>query len=183
MPRKPTIDVKTLFLAAYVKYPNLTRAAKTCGIDRSNHYQWSRDDPEYPARYAQARIEAGQTVLDRAVDWVMEGIEEPIIYQGQFQYKQKPVTLCLLPDGREIDEKKLPKDVGEVRIKSRRIVFVPFGKPLKVRRMPEGTMLRLLGGFLPEMFRASKVELTGKDGGPIEIVERLNAARKRLARE
>lgn len=59
------------------------------------------------------------------------------------------------------------------------------GVPVGARRVySDGLMMFLLRGFNPAKFRHNAaVELTGAAGGPIEIgiVERLNAARNRLA--
>lgn len=143
-------------------------------IDRSNHYQWLRDDPAYVVDFAQAKIEAGQTIKDSAVHWAMVGIDEPIIYQGQFQFKERQVTLCLLPDGREIRANKLPKDKSALGIVSTRTITEKYGPPLTVRRRSEGLHARVWKAFIPEDFgdRVS-AELTGKGGGAIESEHRV----------
>lgn len=51
-----------------------------------------------------------------------------------------------------------------------------------VRRYSDGVMLTLLRGFKPAKY-SNKTELSGPEGGPIEIVQRLNAARDRINRE
>lgn len=51
-----------------------------------------------------------------------------------------------------------------------------------VRRYSDGMMQFLLRGFKPEKY-AARTEITGADGGPIEIVQRLNAARARMNQE
>ncbi len=50
-----------------------------------------------------------------------------------------------------------------------------------VRRFSDGLAMFLLRGLNPKRYGV-KAELSGPDGGPIEIIERLNAARER-ARE
>jgi hypothetical protein len=78
------------------------------------------------------------------------GVEEPLVYQGEFTYER--------------DAK------GRRKLK----------KPLFIRKYSDALMMFLLKGFKPEKYRErGSVELTGAGGGPIEIVERLNAARKR----
>lgn len=52
-----------------------------------------------------------------------------------------------------------------------------------VRRYSDGIMLTLLRGFKPQKYAIQKTEITGADGGPVEIIQRLNAARLRVARE
>lgn len=51
-----------------------------------------------------------------------------------------------------------------------------------VRRYSDGVMMTLLRGFKPKRF-SQKTEISGPDGGPIEIVQRLNAARARMNQE
>jgi hypothetical protein len=63
-------------------------------------------------------------------------------------------------------------------------VLVPVfykGKATGVQReFSDAVLMFLLKGFKPDKYRErGSVELTGAGGGPIEIVERLNAARKR----
>jgi hypothetical protein len=54
------------------------------------------------------------------------------------------------------------------------------GEKVGARRVYDsGLMQFLLRGLKPQKY-SSKTELTGADGGPIEIVERLNAARARI---
>src|SRR5581483_12230405 len=101
--------------------------------------------------------------------------------QGEFQYEWIERTKCTLPDGREVFEEELPEDLAGVEIVSRRTVR-ERGRQLGIFRRSEGLMGRLLKAFMPERYaERGAVELTGKGGGPIEIVERLQAARNRLA--
>lgn len=57
------------------------------------------------------------------------------------------------------------------------------GRPIgAVRRYSDGVMMTLLRGFKPKKY-SNKTELSGPEGGPIEIVQRLNAARARIFQE
>lgn len=57
------------------------------------------------------------------------------------------------------------------------------GRPVgAVKRYSDGVMMTLLRGFKPQKY-SNKTELSGPDGGPIEIVQRLNAARARMNAE
>lgn len=144
-----TIDKKPAFLAAFVACASLTEAAKACGIDRSNHYDWLREDKAYAEAFAAARQQAGDTLKDDAVEWVRRGIFEPLVYQGQFQFAQRPV----------LDAEGKPTGATE-----------NYGSPLGIYRRSEGLMHRLLRAFLPDEFGdRSALELTGKDGGPVEV--------------
>jgi hypothetical protein len=57
------------------------------------------------------------------------------------------------------------------------------GRPIgAVRRYSDGVMMTLLRGFKPKKY-SNKTEISGPEGGAIEIVQRLNAARDRMNRE
>lgn len=161
-----TIDKRPAFLAAYVETASLTAAAAAVGVDRAMHYRWM-EDPEYGALYAIAREQAGETLEDDAVHWARVGIFEPLTFQGQFQYADyREHVLCTLADGREVLEAKVSEGVEVV---STRKVKVGIGRPLGVFRRSEGLMARLLKAFMPSRYAdRGAVELTGKDGGPIE---------------
>lgn len=57
------------------------------------------------------------------------------------------------------------------------------GRPVgAVKRYSDGVMMTLLRGFKPAKY-SNKTEISGPDGGPIELVQRLNAARDRINQE
>jgi hypothetical protein len=157
MPQKPPerVDKKPAFLAAFVKSANLTAAAKKVRMDRGTHYDWLREDPEYVKAYAQARIQAGDTLKDIAVEWSCKGVFEPLVYQGRFQYKQRPV----------LDENGEPLRNSLTR----ELITEDYGPKLGIYRRSEGLHARLLKAFLPDEFAdRGAVEVTGANGGPVE---------------
>lgn len=182
-----SVDKKPAFLAAYVGCANLTRAAELVGIDRGQHYDWLRSDPEYKKAFAEAKLQAGDTIRDAAVDWAMVGVYEPNVFQGRFVYATRKRALHTLKNGDEIDGEALAliaKFGNAVEVVASREVEEEYGPPLGVYRRSEGLLARLLKAHLPAEFGDKlSAELTGKNGGPIElgIVERLNAARARAA--
>jgi hypothetical protein len=57
------------------------------------------------------------------------------------------------------------------------------GRPVgAIKRYSDGLMQFLLRGFKPAKY-GQKTEFTGADGGPIEIIQRLNSARARMIAE
>lgn len=48
------------FLRAFVRCGTVLHAAKAAGIDRDEHYNWLRDDPNYKARFLAADEDATQ---------------------------------------------------------------------------------------------------------------------------
>jgi hypothetical protein len=183
MAQRRLIDKKPAFLKAFIATGSLTEAAKAVKIDRGAHYDWLRDDPAYAEAFERARIEAGQTLEDIALEWATKGIWEPLVYQGQFCYAMRNRVLCLLPDGREVYEDELtggdPKfDLTRFEIQSRRTITEPHGPPLGIHRRSEGLMGRLLKAFMPARYaERGAVEVTGKDGGPVESTLKIEFVR------
>lgn len=146
---RDTIPKRDAFLAAFKLTASITKAAAAAKCERGLHYRWL-DDAEYREAFEAAKEEAAQSLEDEAVRRAYEGVLEPLVYQGEFTYER--------------DAK------GRRKLK----------KPLGIRKYSDALMMFLLKGFKPDKYRErGSVELTGANGGPIEIVERLNAARKR----
>lgn len=142
------------FLAAYVRTASITKAARAAKIERQLHYRWLLDDPEYPKLFASAQTEAAQVLEDEAIRRAHEGILEPLVYKGQFQYKQRP-----------------KKDAaGNVVKVGDRVVMEDYGAPLAIRSYSDGMMMFLLRGFLPNKYKENgSLELTGPGGGAIAL--------------
>ena len=124
---------KTAFLSAYRITASITKAAAAADIERTLHYRWLEEDPEYAKAFAAAKLEAGELIEDEAVRRAHEGFDEPVVYQG-----------------------RISKDEYE--------------QPLVVRKYSDALLMKLMDGFLPEKYkRRTGVELTGKDGGPVQV--------------
>lgn len=85
------LKAQAMFLAAYEQTANILTAAEQAEIDRTLVYYWQEHDEQFSLafnladRSANARIEA--EIRRRAI----EGIEEPVISQGQPAYEYEPV--------------------------------------------------------------------------------------------
>lgn len=170
--QKRALNKKPAFLKALAITGSIKEAADAIGVDRSAHYAWMKTDPAYPARFAEAQAQGMDALDDEATRRANHGVFEPLVYQGEFQYEQVPV---LDPETGEQVRWQDPI-TGGWRGKFER------GKMLGVWRKSDGLLqFKLRGAFAK--YRQGVLEVTGKDGGPIEmgIVERLNAARNRLA--
>jgi len=138
------------FLAAFRLTASVTKAAKAAKLDRSLHYRWLKEDPAYAPAFAEAAAEAAQLLEDEAVRRAYEGVEEPLVYKGEFTYPWR---------------QKVNKETGEV-------TNVRGNKPLTINTKSDGLLMFLLKGFKPEKYRDSwKGELTGAGGGPIAITD------------
>ena len=74
---------KRAFLAAVAHTGNVTEAADIAHIARSAHYQWLEADPVYEAAYEDAMEQAAQRLEAEAKRRAVEGVEEPVFYQGK----------------------------------------------------------------------------------------------------
>lgn len=71
------------FLACYAASGSILKASRWSQIHRQTHYDWIRDDPEYPARFAAAEKEAARVLRDEAVRRAHEGLRKPVRYKGK----------------------------------------------------------------------------------------------------
>lgn len=153
--KKRGIPKQAAFLAAFIATASVTKAAKAARIDRALHYRWLDEDPDYPAKFKTAAEQAADVLESEAVRRAHEGVDEPLVYQGRFTYKQRPLKNS---DGDPV----LGVD-GKPRMED-------YGKPLAVRKYSDGLLQFLLKGFRPDKYRERvSAELAGPGGGPIPI--------------
>ena len=81
-PKAKPYSKQEQFLAAYTACGNLTDAARSIGCDRRSHYDWLKSDPTYRERYQEAHAEACDSLRSEARRRAVEGVEEPVYYQG-----------------------------------------------------------------------------------------------------
>lgn len=149
------------FLAAYRLTASLTRAAEAARVQRGLHYRWL-EDAEYAAEFERAKEEAAQTLEDEAIRRAHQGVDEPLSYKGQLSYPERRAS--------------------NVETREEITIVDTSSPPVAVRKYSDTLLQFLLKGFRPEKYRdRGSVELTGAGGGPIELVERLAAARQRMA--
>lgn len=74
------------FCAALAETANIGRACRAVGMGRTTAYEWYEGDPEFAEQWDRA-MKIGITALeDEAKRRAFEGVDEPVIHQGQFQY-------------------------------------------------------------------------------------------------
>lgn len=157
IPRNGQASRQRAFLAAYCATASITKAAAAAKIDRGQHYEWLRGGTTYPEMFEDAQEVAAQTLEDEAVRRAHEGIDEPLVYQGEFTYPERVV----------LDENGDPS-ISELTGKPR-TERDPDARPLAIRKYSDTLLQFLLKGFRSEKYRdRGAVELTGKDGGAIE---------------
>ena len=88
-PKKPAFlkkirsPKKRAFLTALAHTGNITKAADIADIARSAHYQWLEADPVYAEAYKDAMEQAAERLEAEARRRAVEGVEEPVFYQGK----------------------------------------------------------------------------------------------------
>jgi hypothetical protein len=173
--RSGIVDRQTLFLEALGELGYVKHAAKVAGIARKTPYNWLKTDPEFVARYKDAIALATESAEDEMRRRALIGVFEPNVFQGRFVYPQEEVEIepaVLDRRGRVIQPART-----EWRDK-------PGARPLGIRRYSDQLLMFWLRAYKPERYRpAASLELSGPETGPIEIVERLNAARARMRKE
>lgn len=138
------VSKQSAFLAAYVATASVTKAARAAKVDRALPYRWAKEDAEFRAAFELAKEQAAQLLEDEAVRRAYEGVEEPLVYQGQFSYRQK-----LNPKTGKLED---------------------YGRPLAIRKYSDGLLQFLLKGFRPEKYRDRvSAEVSGPGGGPIPL--------------
>jgi hypothetical protein len=91
---------KAAFLAAFSKCASVTESAKRVKLDRSNHYQWMRDDSEYAKAFEATRTEAADSLEDEASRRAFAGSDTLLIFllKGMRPEKYRERTEIQLKD-------------------------------------------------------------------------------------
>lgn len=74
---------RTIFLEAFAQLGTISHAAEVAGINRSTHYLWMEQDPDYRAAYREAEQKAIEALEREARRRAIEGVEEPVYHQGR----------------------------------------------------------------------------------------------------
>ncbi|MBI4185314.1 MAG: hypothetical protein HY521_15080 [Proteobacteria bacterium] len=79
----PAERLKRLFLGALAESGNVSAACRRVLLPRHTAYGWRRADPAFAKAWAEA-LEIGLDALeDEATRRALEGVEEPVFYQGE----------------------------------------------------------------------------------------------------
>jgi hypothetical protein len=74
---------KRAFLVAYSEVGNISQAAEIAGVSRQTHYDWLKDDPEYPALFRHAEKQACDRLEQEARRRAVEGVKKPVFHGGK----------------------------------------------------------------------------------------------------
>ncbi len=92
---KFTDRARSQFLEVLAGTCNVTHAARSAGISRSRVYDIRKENAEFAAAWDEAEETAVDSLEGEARGRALEGIDEPIVYQGEIQRDRdgKPVTI------------------------------------------------------------------------------------------
>jgi len=129
---------KKAFLAAFAEVGNITRAAELAGISRQAHYEWMKEDPDYPDLFKQADQQACDRLEQEARRRAVHGVGKPVFYRGEEcgvvqeysdtllifllkgalpeKYKERGVTELTGKDGGPIETATLTPEERQARI-------------------------------------------------------------------
>ncbi len=83
------------FLAEYRQCATVTHSAKLALISRQRHYKWLEKDSAYAEAFEEAKTAATDALVKEARRRAIQGIEEPVIYQGKLSTSSdgKPLVI------------------------------------------------------------------------------------------
>ena len=155
---------------------NVSASATAAGTTTSTVYQLRKSDADFAAAWDNALEDATDTLEAEARRRAVEGVNEPVIYQGQltplYEYDDNGQIVIDYVDGPP-DKDGKPTSVPRPR------QLTIDGKPqyLTVNKRSDALLMFLLKG-LRKKYGTETHELTGKDGTPLDNMdERAKAAR------
>lgn len=144
---KATARRRRAFLDAFRLCGNVSEAAAAAKVNRSTHYEWM-NDRAYAAAFEHAQAEAADLLVAEARRRAVNGVEEPVIHQGQLM-------------GAYVNEKG--ETVSSTTPGARLI-------PLTVTKKSDVLLMFLIKGALPGVYRDNvKVEQTVSGGVAIDV--------------
>ncbi len=86
--KKTTQD---LFLEEFAVHGNISLACRHAGVERSTVYRWKEKSDSFLIRYNLAFEEAKDNIRAEIYRRAHDGVEEPVLSQGQLVYAYEPV--------------------------------------------------------------------------------------------
>lgn len=80
-----------IFLEEFTIHGNVTQAARVAQVERKTVYRWKEKSDLFLIRYNQALEEAKDNIRAEIYRRGHDGVEEPVLSQGQLVYEYEPV--------------------------------------------------------------------------------------------
>jgi hypothetical protein len=160
-------DKITAFCAVLADTAQVKKACQAIGVSRTTAYAWRKQDLQFALAWDEAIKIAVSGLEDEAIRRAHEGVDEPLIHQGQFS----PV----------IDYDAIDPLTGES--------YIPALAPIKrhangapvyatVKKFSDSLLTFLLKAHAPAKYGDKQgIELTGAGGGPVQFNDTEKALR------
>lgn len=154
---------------------NVSRSCRDIAVSTTTVYALRKTDGDFAAAWDQAVEDSSDELEAEARRRAVKGVEEPVVYQGQLT----PVWERNR-DGTPVMETYIATGADGVETPHQRPVQAldPNGRPLwlTVTKYSDPLLALLLKGRRKRVF-ADRTELTGADGGPVNLDESTRVAR------
>lgn len=149
----------------------VAKACKAVGIARVTAYKHKKENAAFAARWAEA-LEIGITALeDEAHRRAFEGIDKPLVYQGQFTPLFEPA--------KDEHGNLIMEEVAEGVTRPKYVPVIGADGRQQIATMKEYSdtlAIFLLKAHNPDKYRENaKVQITGPNDGPIEVEHKATA--------
>lgn len=168
---KLTPEKLTAFCAALAETGIVAKACKAVDIARVTAYEWREENPEFKARWDKA-LKIGITALeDEAHRRAFDGINKPLVHQGQFTPLFEPA--------KDENGNVIMEEISEGVTRPKYIPLLDDEGRQQIATMKEYSdtlAIFLLKAHNPDKYREnSKVQLTGPDDGPVQVEHKASA--------
>lgn len=133
-------------------------AARAISINPARVYHLMKTDGDFKAAVEDAQEETYDDMERELARRALEGVEEPVIYQGQMAFRME---VALDGEGKEVWRKKLDEHGQPI--------------PLTVNKKSDALLMFALKGYRKKRF-ADRTELTGADGEGVKLIDETSRA-------
>lgn len=168
------------FLEALKRSGIVARACDAASVPSSAVYALRKRDGDFAAAWDEALEVSYDTLEAEARRRALEGVEEPVVYQGQLTPLWERDELGHVIEDTVIRNvfDPLTKEMVETAMRVPRQQLDEMGRPkfLTIRKHSDALMQFLLKGYRKK-FGTDRTELTGADGAPLQLSDTERAAR------
>lgn len=143
----------------------LAVAARQVGVEAGTVYRLVKTDSDFSAAVEEAQAEAWDLLEAAAAHRATVGVAEPLTYQGQFTYLRDYDAIDA-ETGKRVEPLKAP------------VKLDPEGNPvIATVNKPSDALLQFLLKGYRKKFSTERTEITGADGGAVQMDDTARAAR------